>query len=271
MITGVAITTTDVDEVHRISANGWDGQIFRMSRQAFLNWPPDRPLLHTAAVYVLYADHFDKSRHGKELYVGQTDGLEVRLDSHVSEKEYWNRVLVFSSSGDWMNVAFTHNIEHEFIAWAKHANRYEVSNENNGGTRSLGEADRKKLDDYLAGVRLVLKLADIDIFDLNIDGMYYYENDFCGKRYTATVLLESRTPKQVRIVAGSRFLGLAADELTKVNLNSAVRTEDHCVEFVCDAVVNVDESGALPKILGIHLTRFRSSCGVALRDAFHTS
>ncbi len=124
--------------MHRISANGWDGQILRMSRQVFEGCPSHRKLPSTAVVYILYADHFDKSCHGKELYVGQTDGVEVRLDSHVSNKKYWNRVLIFSSAADWMNVAFTHNIEQQFIAWAKQANRYEIINGNDGCAKSLG-------------------------------------------------------------------------------------------------------------------------------------
>lgn len=271
MIADVTIAATDVDGMHRISADGWGGQILRMSRLVFEAGPRNRKLPSRAVVYILYADHFDKSRHGKELYVGQSDGVEVRLESHIANKKYWNRVLIFSSDDDWMTVAFAHNIEQQFILWAKQANRYEIINGNDGGAKSLGQADRKTLETYLSGVRRVLELANIDIFDFNFDGAYHYRRESCGERYVGSVRLESVEPKLVRILAGSKFAGIREDELIRANFGSAMRRNGNCIDFIQDVVVEVEGSNILPRILGISLTQFKSSCGAGLSKAFDSA
>ena len=146
MIQKVEITKTKIEGVEAITAPDWNGKVLRMSHEAYRRWREKGDVPKTAAVYALYADHFDKTTYGKELYIGQSGEVNSRLDSHVGAKHFWNRVLIFVSALDWMNIAFARNIEHEFILMAKRANRYQVENGNDSATTWLGLEDRQKLD-----------------------------------------------------------------------------------------------------------------------------
>ena len=173
MITEVFIKTTGIPGVVEITANGWDGRILRMSREAFTRWKSKiegKPL--TPAVYILFANHFDKPQLGKQLYIGHTEDVVTRGTVHNAEKDYWSVILILTSRADWMNVAHTKNIECKLIEWVKEANRYEVQNGNDGGTTHLGQDDRTRLKTFLSGVRPVMQLANLDVFELNLDGIY---------------------------------------------------------------------------------------------------
>ena len=73
-----------------------------------------------------------------------------------------------------MNIAYTCNVERQFIHWAKGAGRYgyEVINGNKGKKEHLDLEDQKRLSDFLAGVRPVFQLAGIDIFERSLDATY---------------------------------------------------------------------------------------------------
>jgi hypothetical protein len=269
MIQKVEITKTKNEGVEAITAPDWNGKVLRMSHEAYRRWREKGDVPKTAAVYALYADHFDKTAYGKELYIGQSGEVDSRLDSHVGAKHFWNRVLIFVSALDWMNIAFARNIENEFILMAKRANRYQVENGNDGATTWLGNEDQQKLDAFLAGILPVLQLANIDIFNLNLDGTYQLiETGFGGKVFTSTLRIEPCVPqKQVRILAGSQFSSYWEDRLKDAGLAGIVQKSDaQAYEATADIVVSLDESRILPRLLGTSLEKWRTPCGVSLKE-----
>ncbi len=57
------------------------------------------------------------------IYIGETDDLPGRLDSHSKNKDFWNRVIVFTSKDANLNKAHIRHLEGHLIALAKAANR----------------------------------------------------------------------------------------------------------------------------------------------------
>lgn len=209
MVNHVHVTRYGLPGVLQITATGWDGQIFRMSRQAYFDWRNSGSQWKEAsAVYVLYADHFDKT-DGKYLYLGRTGDPVRRGNEHEVVKSEWTAALIFTSSGDWMSATHVEAIEAKFISWAKSASRYTVSNGTEGAADPhAGRADQLLIDAYLAPVREVVEMAGIDIFSLNLRGIFDFEEKLPWRRSQVSSC-------QVRILdeRGGEFEVLADGEL----------------------------------------------------------
>jgi hypothetical protein len=259
----VEIKLTNVEGVTEITSPKWNGRILRMSHQAYFNWCKSGTLPETPAVYVIYADHFDK-QYGKELYIGHTSKIERRVDQHVADKPYWSVLLVFVSQKDWMNIAYTQNIEHRFIDWARCANRYVVKNGNNSAKTHLGAEDTKRLESFLDGVRTVLKLAGIDVFEFNSDGVFELI-DTRNNKFLSRMRIEDRGEiKKVRILADSVIRVFDKSNIQNISGVSYDTSQKTCT-FSEDVVLDVDMS-LIPKVCGINLTNWVSPCGVRLSD-----
>lgn len=172
----VHVTRCRFPDVLQITAAGWDGQIFRMSRDAYFGWRDSGEKWQEAStVYILYADHFDK-KDGKYLYVGRTGDPIRRGNEHEVAKSDWTAALIFTSSGDWMSATHIETIEAKFISWAKSAGRYTVSNGTGGAAEPhSGGADQLLIDAYLAPVREVVEMAGVDIFLPNLRGIFKFK------------------------------------------------------------------------------------------------
>lgn len=268
MINSICVKVTNVDGVLEITSDVWDGKILRMSYKAYRQWRNKGEKLDTAAAYVLFADHFDKQKFGKELYVGHTGCIDDRLDQHVAGKDYWSVVLVFVSGSDWMNVAYTQNIEYKFIEWAKLANRYDVMNGNDSAPTHLGEDDKERIEKYLSSVREILKISGIDIFERNFDGVYERVDRACQTKIWSGMQITDLTTKMVKIMSGSEIILYNHQAIMSKNLNGVTYDSQKCaLHFSIDMEVQVDMS-VIPRIFGnTSLSKWKSACGITLSDA----
>ncbi|WP_131201938.1 GIY-YIG nuclease family protein [Burkholderia pseudomallei] len=249
-----------------ITADGWDGRVLKMTRRTFQQYGSG---LNRPAVYVLYVDHFDKATYGRELYVGHTSAADGRLTQHDATKDFWTLVLVFTSYEDWMNTAYTQNLEHSFIRWAKEANRYEVKNANDGAPTHLGADDKARLRAFESGVRDVLKLAGVDVFEWNRDGVYTLESPSRNqKTLTSSIRIEDFSPPKIRILRGSEIALARLDEKqVEILSNVIVDAERGAYIFEEDAVIDVQGIDIIPKILGVHVSLWKNESGISARDA----
>jgi hypothetical protein len=269
MVKAIQIRETDYEGVTEITADGWDGRILRMSHAVLVKWGESRHVPFSAGVYLLFADHFDRVTHGNALYVGQTGTIAQRLKQHVAGKDFWSVVMIFVSGDDWMNVAYTPNIERQFIAWAKLANRYDVRNGDSGRTEHLGQDDTERLHTFLAGVRPVLRLAGIDVFEPNLDGQFRYKAPRLGSAEVSQIKIVSPLPNPiVKILAGSR-IGLLDDALVRqANLAGVTYDLNERLHiFQQDVEVALVPSIVSLKLLGSSLRRWTSTAGISLDAA----
>lgn len=266
MIKAIRIAETDYPEITEITADGWDGRVLRMSHPTCCKWIASAGTPNVAGVYLLYADHFDRTTHGNRLYVGQTGAIGQRLSQHIGKKEFWTAVMVFTSAGDWMNVAYTPNIERQFIEWAKQANRYDLDNGDDGRVEHLGQEDQARLQSFLVGVRPVLRLAGIDVFEPNLDGIFSY-NGIRGHASSRLKIASGPPSPTVTILAGSRFEGLDQAKVSQANLPGVsydiaerIHTFSESVEVMLS-----DWDLSLPKLFGTMVRRWKSQAGISLK------
>ena len=84
------------------------------------------------------------------VYIGETDDLPGRLDSHNKNKEFWNRAIVFTSKDANLNKAHIRYLEARLIGLATVAKRAELDNGNLGSSPPLSEPDTAEAKAFLA-------------------------------------------------------------------------------------------------------------------------
>lgn len=261
---------TEAPGVFEITATGWDGRLFKMSRQAFHTWRKSgTEVPKTAAVYVLYAAHFDKAKYGRGLYVGHTDNLSSRVDDHELKKAFWTAALVFTSAGDWMDKADSQNVEFAFIKMAQVAARYDVRNGNKGGEVYQGAHNQFTVAQYLEPIREVLSLAGIDVFEPSPDSVYTYTPSRPPRHRRSTVArlrLKGFNPPQFEMIAGSVCPILLPDAATQhVTLPGVTyNADERTIKFERDTVVRPDASSA--SLFGHSLKRWLNEQRRSLED-----
>src|SRR4051812_9478188 len=96
--TTIRIFLTDgaADGVWIVEKSNWTGKALMAPRTRYKDL---RPRLDGPGVYVL-SGPTDSGVPPERLYIGETDDLRGRLDSHNANKDFWNRAIVFTSKDD---------------------------------------------------------------------------------------------------------------------------------------------------------------------------
>lgn len=258
-----------------ITAAGWDGRILKMSRTTYFKWQKVRGGLTTSVVYVLYADHFERSApEHKLLYVGQTGDAFARGGAHERSNEDWTTALLFTSGGDWMNSGHAKRIEHAFIKMAREASRYDCSNANAGGQGCLGLSDDLIVKAYLAQLPDVLRFANIDVFEPNPEGIFEKTGGGDHGRATTSALLRvvNAKLKIVELLAGSELYIVAPEsiraEIDALKASGHVHFDEQTRLLTVNVETTVPAVGVLDRILGELPSKWLNRNRVSLTTAF---
>lgn len=205
----VNIKTTSIDDVTEITSPDWNGKIITVTRFSYDAWRNSTSIPQTASIYVLTSNRYNAPGEKHSIYIGHTESISTRIDNHVSNKDFWTAAFIFTSQEDWMNIAFTKNIEHQFINLAKLANRYTVTNANDGGFTHLGKEDSKKLVEFVSGAKAILKIARMDFFEPNMSGVFTKTFNLGGvinpKECSLYITEINTTEKTLNIKEGSKI------------------------------------------------------------------
>ncbi|MFM5655825.1 GIY-YIG nuclease family protein [Aeromonas veronii] len=261
----IKVETTSISGVFKVTSQQWDGVIFKIPRDKYEDWKEHGEQPETASIYALYADHFDRMKHGNDLYIGQSGDIQQRLDQHCTNKNFWSIVLIFSSSNDWMNIAHTKNIEFKFIELAKKANRFNVLNGNDGAPTHLGSDDKIKVAGYIEPIIKILKMIGVDIFEFNMDGLYTFEKKHPFKKGVLKSEIRVLDPqrKLLEIIRGGEFLVYSTDNLR--NKPEIEIVERNIIKIIKTHTITL-ENQIVHTIYGQSLSNWKSKTGVSLSD-----
>ena len=115
-------------------------------------------------VYVLIGPPEGGAKPGR-VYIGETDVLRPRLDSHQANKDFWTRVIVFTAKDANLNKAHVRYLESRLIGLAVEANRYKTDNGTRSATPGLSEADRADMEAFLADMLLIYPVLGLHAFE----------------------------------------------------------------------------------------------------------
>lgn len=115
-------------------------------------------------IYVLVGPA-DGSAHSQRVYIGETDVLRSRLDTHFKSKDFWTRCIVFTAKDANLNKAHVRYLESRLIALAHAARRTEIENSAASSLPSLSEADTADMEAFLEDLLLLFPVVGLSAFD----------------------------------------------------------------------------------------------------------
>ena len=105
------------DGVWVVEKSNWTGKALMAPRTRFKELKA-RSDLSGPGVYVL-SGPTDSGLPPTRLYVGETDDLPGRLENHNRNKDFWNRVIVFTAKDDNLNKVHIRYLEARLISLAR--------------------------------------------------------------------------------------------------------------------------------------------------------
>ena len=143
-----------------VEKSNWTGRAVVASRSQI-----DRALareeLAQPGVYVLTGS---SEEGASRVYVGEADALRDRIKQHVASKEFWTRVVAFSSTNEGLK-AHVRYLESRLIGLARDAKQWELENGTQPAEPPLSEADRADAEWFLAEMLVIFPLLGIDAFE----------------------------------------------------------------------------------------------------------
>jgi Domain of unknown function (DUF4357) len=145
------------------SIHGWTGKILVASQSTFDRLLARREIDRTG-VYIFYGPD-QKDRLRTRVYIGEAENLGERLDSSARDREFWENVIVITTSDDVMNKAHGRYLEARIIELARSGGRVELDNGNEPppDRRRLSESDQADMERFLEDLKVVLPVIGLDL------------------------------------------------------------------------------------------------------------
>jgi hypothetical protein len=97
-------------------------------------------------------------------YIGEAEIVFERLLQHISNKEFWNEVIVFGSKDKYLNKASVKYLESRLHDIATFAGRHKLA-QNQPTKPELSEAEQAELEEFLANIKLLTATLGHKIFE----------------------------------------------------------------------------------------------------------
>lgn len=159
----IKIFLIDGDPNGRMSCelSNWTGKAYKIPRIKIKDCV-DRSDMKSTGVYML----FGKSEEGGEqVYIGEAESTLARLTQHLSQKDFWNEVIVFISKDENLNKAHIKYLENRLYELAKAANRYKLENNLIPTQSSISEPDRAEMEEFLENIKLLVNTLGHKLFE----------------------------------------------------------------------------------------------------------
>jgi hypothetical protein len=153
----------DPDGLRIIDQPNWSGVGVAFPRGAYKDVSKRKEFERTG-IYILVGPGPDGGAL-PSLYIGQSDRIQTRLDSHHKNKDFWEWAVFFVSKDNALNVAAAQYIESRLIERAAAAKRCHLDNGNEPSGPNLGDADAADAEGFLAHMLRVLPLLGISAFE----------------------------------------------------------------------------------------------------------
>ena len=131
----------------------WTGQAIVCPRARIgelSNWPESqRP-----GVYILFGE--DSTESTPLAYIGEAENVLTRLKQHVTWKDFWDRVVLFTSKDDNLTKAHVKYLESRMVELALEAKRIKLENGTSPTMSNLPRPDRDAMEEFLGPARILL-------------------------------------------------------------------------------------------------------------------
>ena len=145
-----------------VTKQNWTGVALKFSRNNFKD-VRQRAEFSRTGVYVLLGAPapVDEKR---EIYIGEATLLRNRLNTHLSQEDFWTEGVVFVAADDF-NVSHAKYLEAKLLERAKDSNRATVKNTQPMSGPSLSEAEAADMETFLREMLIVYPILGVTAFE----------------------------------------------------------------------------------------------------------
>lgn len=160
----VFVPDGDPEGVKIVELLNWTGVGIALPRSA---WPKlrDRSEFNRAGLYVLAGSAEGTDDELPTIYVGQGDEIGTRIESHYTNKDFWDWAYAFVSNGNALNRAHITWLEHALLLRAQSAGRCHLDNANQPREPGLSESERADTMGFLREMLRILPLLGVRVFE----------------------------------------------------------------------------------------------------------
>jgi predicted GIY-YIG superfamily endonuclease len=152
--------------VRVVQKDNWSGIGIDCSR-ADLAKARRREEFGRSGVYLLVGDQ-EEAGGLPTLYIGETDELGRRLANHAAKRDFWSRLVIFTSKDGMINRAHARHLESRLFQIGSEAKRCHLENKVSPGLPQLSDQDRDLAERFLGEMLVVLPVIGISAFELPI-------------------------------------------------------------------------------------------------------
>lgn len=145
--------------------SNWTGKAYKIPRLQ-LKESYDRQDLKKTGIYLL----FGKNNEGKDLiYIGEAETIIDRLKQHISQKEFWNEVILFISKDENLNKAHVKYLENRLYEIANEVDRYSLENNSTPTKSSISESEIAEMEEFIENIKLLTNALGHKVFVKLVD------------------------------------------------------------------------------------------------------
>ncbi|MEU1916892.1 GIY-YIG nuclease family protein [Streptomyces massasporeus] len=139
----------------------WTGQLLKGARKDLARIRERREVQKTG-VYILLGE--DEETGKTKAYIGQSDHVAKRLNTHDQNKDFWSEVVVITSKDSNLTSAHVRWLESKLIGMAKAIGRVPLENGNEPtGGADLPEADASDMEEFVRQLEILLPVLGVDV------------------------------------------------------------------------------------------------------------
>jgi hypothetical protein len=155
----------DAEGLRIIDRMNWTGLGIVIPREKWLDVKL-RSELDKTGVYILVGYESNENDELPLLYIGQSDCIKNRIDSHYQNKDFWNWCIVFVSANNGLNRAHVTWLEYALIQKALKSKRSHLDNGNTPQEPVLSESEKADTQAFLKEIIQILPLVGLRAFEV---------------------------------------------------------------------------------------------------------
>lgn len=238
------------DGMKIIQKTNWDGLgiVCPRGRYPFVK---SRNEFELSGVYILYGydDHHDRLM----IYVGETETIRNRLDSHFAnekDKKFWQRVIIFTRHNTTpLHKTCTEFLEARLVQRAKEVGRCQIENNNTPKEPTLSEMDNATMTTYLSEMLSLLPIIGIHVFDPvmaeNSSKTYYFTGkEWDAQGYPTSNGFAVKKDSHVRKKPVKSFMSFSHNKRNALLDGNILILKDKCLRFDRDYDFNSPSEAA---------------------------
>ena len=160
----IFVADGDPEGVRIIDRMNWTGRGFVFRRSDWTD-VKKRNEMTKAGIYILVGYGSDEDER-PTLYIGQADGVKVRIDSHYKSKDFWDWAAVFvSTTSGGLNRAHVTWLEYALLKRANEIGQCVLDNGNLPQEPAMAEAEKADTQGFLNEILQILPLVGLRAFE----------------------------------------------------------------------------------------------------------